>query len=809
MPITLEMLTSFSLGGITPYAKDDAPDRLTVHRYRSNWSAEGRLDSQAIEDLHLERSWIGHGIACERFGQVGSMPVRGFFPFVALEDREAGVFWGAQLACPGSWQMEIFRKDDFVAFSGGPADREFGHWFKTLQPGDGYETPVATIGCIRGNLDQLAQRLTSAQESPLASLPKIENDLPIVVNEWCTSWGNPTAENLLALAKRLQGTPARYLVIDDGWAERLAGADIQSNGDWLVNQSAFPGGLAATCQAIRNHGLIPGIWFEFEVCNPGSKAFALTDHHLHRDGRVLVVGDRRFWDFRDPFTSEYLTTKVTNLLRDNGIGYLKVDYNDTIGIGVDGAESPGEGLRQHLAGVQEFFRRLRTALPDLVIENCSSGGHRLEPSMMALCAMGSFSDAHETLGIPIIAANLQRLILPRQSQIWAVLRKDDTVQRLSYSLAATFLGRMCLSGEIHDLSPAQWRLVVSAMKLYLDIPIVWNISSRSLAILISTHQRKSAWLVESLHLFSTQTKRIMNTTSDRGRWPRPNHLAPAALAVAAILMTGPLVAQSAGDNLLKNGDAEAGTAETFTAKAANVSLAAEGEAYEGKHAFQITVSDAAAERDVIGSDLIPVNPQAAYTLSAVLRSAGSEESSEVHVGLLCLTEDETPIHSQHINRFEGTETELSADACEGDTVLRVKKADQWKVSPNAFVAFDVDDSGAFSDLPNSNLSPLGIVAVTPKGDHGEVELARPLRKFYAAGTKIRQHGGGNSYVYCAAAYKNIPSDWTPYSGKVGGVSTGLTNSMFWPGTHYVKVVILPGRGPDQRLLVDNIEFREE
>ena len=92
--------------------------------------------------------------------------------------------------------------------------------------------------------------------------------------------------------------------------------------------------------------------------------------------------------------------------------------------------------------------------------------------------MGSFSDAHETLEIPIIAANLQRLILPRQSQIWAVLRKDDTVQRLSYSLAATFLGRMCLSGEIHDLSPAQWRLVVSAMKFYLDIPIVWDISNR-------------------------------------------------------------------------------------------------------------------------------------------------------------------------------------------------------------------------------------------------------------------------------------------------------------------------------------------
>ena len=471
-PVTLEMLSSFSLGGMTPYAHDDAPNRLFVHRYRSTWSAEGRLDTQGIENLQLERSWAGHGIACERFGQVGSLPVRGFFPFVALEDREAGVLWGAQLASPGSWQMEVFRKDDFVALSGGQADREFGHWFKTLKAGETYDTPVATIGCIKGDIDQLAQRLSSAQEAGLGYLPKIENDLPIVVNEWCTSWGNPTQENLLALAKRLQGTPAKYLVIDDGWAERPGGG-IQQNGDWIINRKSFPEGLAATCQAIREYELIPGIWFEFEVCNPGSKAFDLTDHHLQRDGRVLQVGSRRYWDFRDPFTFDYLTKKVIHLLCDNGLGYLKVDYNDTIGFGVDGAESPGEGLRQHLEGVRKFFRKLREELPDLVIENCSSGGHRLEPSMMGLCAMGSFSDAHESREIPIIAANVQRLILPRQSQIWAVLRRKDTAQRLAYSLAATFLGRMCLSGDVHDLSPVQWKLSVSAMELYRRVyPII-------------------------------------------------------------------------------------------------------------------------------------------------------------------------------------------------------------------------------------------------------------------------------------------------------------------------------------------------
>jgi alpha-galactosidase len=47
--------------------------------------------------------------------------------------------------------------------------------------------------------------------------------------------------------------------------------------------------------------------------------------------------------------------------------------------------------------------------------------------------MGSFSDAHESVIIPIIARNLQRLILPRQSLIWAVLHPFDNDARLVYS----------------------------------------------------------------------------------------------------------------------------------------------------------------------------------------------------------------------------------------------------------------------------------------------------------------------------------------------------------------------------------------
>jgi alpha-galactosidase len=116
--------------------------------------------------------------------------------------------------------------------------------------------------------------------------------------------------------------------------------------------------------------------------------------------------------------------------------------------------------------IHRFFDEIRERLPHLVIENCSSGGHRLEPAMLARTAMSSFSDAHELVEIPIIAANLHRLLLPRQNQIWAVLHRVDSDQRLAYSLAATFLGRMCLSGEIAELTAAQWDIVLRAQHFY-------------------------------------------------------------------------------------------------------------------------------------------------------------------------------------------------------------------------------------------------------------------------------------------------------------------------------------------------------
>jgi alpha-galactosidase len=489
-PVTIEYLPSFSLGCLTPFDPGQAVERLKLHRFRAVWSAEGRHEARLLEELSLERAWTGYGRRTERFGQCGSLPVRGWFPWAAIEDTEAGVFWGAQLAAPGSWHLEVSRVKDKVTLSGGLPSRDFGEWWLTLPPGESFSTPEATLACVAGDLDDLCQALTDAQRPAAAQHQTAHGPLPVVFNEWCSSWGEPTHEAVTASTDVLgKNGLADIFVIDDGWAHKPAGGDIQNNGDWIVDTVKFPRGLRLTADAIRAAGMVPGLWFEYECATEGTEAFARTALHLRRDGQPIQVGTRHFWDLRKPDTEAVLAEKLIARLREDGFGYLKIDYNESLPAGVDGPYSPGENLRQHLLAVQRFVARIRREVPGVIIENCSSGGHRLEPSFQAACAMGSFSDAHETLSIPIIAANLHRLILPAQMQVWCVMHGDDDQRRIRYGLSAGFLGILALSGSVRDWAPWQLAEIAAARathrnasdvirhghtRIYRDLSPSWN-----------------------------------------------------------------------------------------------------------------------------------------------------------------------------------------------------------------------------------------------------------------------------------------------------------------------------------------------
>lgn len=465
-PVTLELLTSFALDDLSPYSAGDSANRLILHRVRGGWAEEGLRQKDSAAALGLEAAWAYVFPESERYGALGGYPVGRYFPYGAVEDADSGVIWGAWISHNASWQMEFSRVDDGFSFSGGLADREFGAWSKQIAPGERFCAPQALVSAVRGPLEALNRRLMDLFQ--LVDEAGNDGGAGWVFNEWCTSWGNPTHDGMLRIAKALKGLPVGAVIIDAGWTDVLPGSFGQGgNGDWLPSAQKFPQGIGETARALREMGYVPGIWFEFEVATPGSRLYdAPDDWFLRADGRVIVAGDRKFLDFTNPKVSAYLRERVIDFLRENRIGYLKVDFNGNPGQGCDGAESPGEGLRHQAQAVYNFFREIRSALPDIRIENCASGGHRDEPLMMGISEMTSISDAHECLEIPVVAARLTGLLPPQKSQIWAVVNPELSDALLRYRLCSGFFGRMCLSGRIFELSEAQMNILRGAAAHY-------------------------------------------------------------------------------------------------------------------------------------------------------------------------------------------------------------------------------------------------------------------------------------------------------------------------------------------------------
>ena len=490
--LTLEMFEGVSLDNISPYMNDDGSEDLSVHVFKSGWASEGNRFEYTLPQLNMAKAWSGN-FENYKIGTRGSRPTADYFPLVAVEDKRAGVIWGMELYCEGTWQAELSRVGWKLSLSGGLGDADFGGWTKTVRNGEEFSTPKALIGAVCGGIADICDVFLKMRDKDINAYG--ENGMPIMFNEWCTHWGKTSHEENVKLARRLSGSKLKYFVMDDGWQKGI--------GDWEERPELFPNGMKAYTDEIRSMGFIPGIWMELECTSEGTKYFSAEydDMHLKHNGAVILGRanlSRResFWDFTNPDTVKFLEDKVIKFLKENGFGYLKVDYNANVGPVCDSKDGGGEGLRQHMLGVHSFFKKIKAEIPEMIIENCSSGGMRLEPTMMALSAMSSFSDAHVAAETPVIAANMHYLIPPCQSQVWCTLRPQFGKNRFAYAVAAGFLGRLCWSGDIMGLSDEQMNEIYRAETFYEEVS---HIIRHGKSIVLRTEK-----LVNYRHLKGTQ-----------------------------------------------------------------------------------------------------------------------------------------------------------------------------------------------------------------------------------------------------------------------------------------------------------------
>ena len=284
-----------------------------------------------------------------------------------------------------------------------------------------------------------------------------------------------------------------------------------------------------------------------------------------------------------------------------------------------------------------------------------------------------------------------------------------------------------------------------------------------------------------------------------------SHIAGISFAVAMVSTPCLLQAQSAGENLIINGDAEAGDISGWT-NFVETSTTANA----GAHSFVLAGSkDAGGTAQSKG--LIPVDPSSGYTVSGYFMSP--EGKAWVHLGVDCFDAQKRLITSERITPVPQTETELVEEAKIGDKVVKIKNGSAWEFDADltpkyGVVAFNVDDSGAYSDLPNPNLSQRGITAIRQTGGQWEVELAKPLKEGYSAGTKVRQQKAAGASLWLAV--NGAGKNWVKISGNISGVSAvGREKGMFWPGTSFVRVTVLnlnDDKNTSPKVLVDDLTF---
>lgn len=465
-PLTLERLDSFSLSAVAPYTAEHRAGDVCLVRVRSHWSEEGVVERIDPYDIDFQPSWSHFGAKAERFGGIGSMSNVSYAPLSGVEDVKEGVSYALLTEACGSWQTEFYRESDPIGWGSGQADFYFGHWQKTLAPGETFSTCAAYFTCCRGTFDDCCRRLVRMQETEFPVSRPSERTLPIIFNEYGTTWGNPSQARIAGLVQAVKALGGvEYFVIDAGWF-KPEDRSWEFIGDWKPSRALYPDGFEKTIETIRAAGLRPGIWFEWEGVSSGSAAWERhKERLLTRQGQTIMAADRGFWNFERADVREFFRTEVVGQLKAWNIGYLKTDYNENIGIGCDGAESLGEGLRRQMVAVRSCYEELR-ALPDLVSEICSSGGMRTEPGFMRLADMISYSDTHECDEGGIVAANVLRWLHAAKAQIWAVIREDDTPERMAHTLSKAFMGRMCLSGDVDRLNAAQTAVLKAAIAFY-------------------------------------------------------------------------------------------------------------------------------------------------------------------------------------------------------------------------------------------------------------------------------------------------------------------------------------------------------
>ena len=478
--ICLEAVNSFSCYGFGQNGINSAKD-LYLYRFTNSWHCECQPRVLSFFDLGLFNSNNSRSMKRISGCNSGTWSSKEELPQAIIEDRAAGRFFMFQIESSSSWYYEIGENfGELYLYLGGP-NQNFNQWSKKLQPGQTFETVKVAV-CHGNTLNRAVGEMTKYRRHILRGWKGNEH-LPSIFNEYMhLAWGTPNENITAAIAPNIAELGVEYYVIDVAWHDEEDDT-YPYLGKWKDSKKRFPSGVKKTIDFIHSLGMKAGLWFEVESvgahCDEMISYYG-EDAFFRRNGKKVVQMSRLVLDFRNKKVRDYIESVFDRLVGEYGVDYIKIDCNLCSGPGTEvSSDSLGDGLMQHTQAYLDFIAHIMDKYPDLVIENCGSGGMRMDYRMLSLHPIQSTSDQVDYRRYPYIAGNILSAVLPEQAAVWSYPVSDiyneegyekiaETVseEQVALNMVNAMLGRIHLASHLEYLTPEKRELVREGLAYY-------------------------------------------------------------------------------------------------------------------------------------------------------------------------------------------------------------------------------------------------------------------------------------------------------------------------------------------------------
>ncbi|MBQ7573128.1 MAG: alpha-galactosidase [Clostridia bacterium] len=328
-------------------------------------------------------------------------------PFMCLWNRQSGRGTVFHMLPDSLWKMSAERlyKSGEVTYIEARTGVYEHNFSLLLYPGEEFEMPRIIYYTASNKTDMDCYKLHNFINS---TYPR--RKMPVIYNTWLCRFDKITYENVINQVPLAAQLGVEYFVIDAGWFGQ--GSEwTSSRGDWTENKTGtLCGRMKDIADEVRRYGMKFGFWIEMESAD---KSADIVKSHPE----YFISGDVEFLDFSRDDVCEYMFETISGLIEKYGAEFIKFDFNADLYY-----DKKRSGFMKYFNGYTGLIKKLRASYPALYMENCSSGGARMELKNGLLFDSFWLSDNQSPFeGTRIFKDTILR-IPPQWIECWAVIK---------------------------------------------------------------------------------------------------------------------------------------------------------------------------------------------------------------------------------------------------------------------------------------------------------------------------------------------------------------------------------------------------